>query len=314
MRHIFILNPAAGKHSPAQALIPEIEAVCREAGCEYEIVQTEAPGDATRIAKQYAAAGKVRLYACGGDGTLLEVLQGITLGSETELAHIPCGSGNDFVRMLGGAAPYLVLRDMVRAKAVPMDGILCETADRVSYALNVAATGMDAAVGYNMVRFKRLPGVSGPMAYNLSLVKVFLGKLGCRLTVELETENGVVRTSGEYLFALCANGQYYGGGYRGAPNAQPNDGLLDFVLVEKMSRLRMLKLLPLYKKGLHGGRRGIHMWRGKSMTLQIDRPAPATLDGECFVTDRWRVSVQPNAYNLVVPESVASSLKEPQPV
>lgn len=304
MRHVFILNPAAGKREAALARVPEIAASCDAAGCAYTLRYTAAPGDATRFACEEEAHGDaVRLYACGGDGTLLEVLAGLTPGSAVEVAHIPCGSGNDFVRNYGGTAPFLSVATMLRASAIPVDGICCERAgEPPRYALNVAATGMDAAVAYHMAGFRRWPLIKGGLAYDLALAKVFCSKLGCSLTVEMETTEGVVKVSGRYLFALCANGQYYGGGFHSAPMALPDDGLLDFVLVEHMSRARMLKLVSKYKTGTHLGQPEVHTWRGTAMTVQIDRPAPATLDGECFLTDRWRVSVCPGAYRFVLPE------------
>ncbi len=315
MKHVFILNPAAGKHAPALELIPRIRAVCETQGLDFDIVETTAPGDATALARKAIAetAGSVRLYACGGDGTLLEVLTAVEPHSHTEFAHIPCGSGNDFVRMLGGAAPYLELEEMVTAESYPMDGILCTYGEgQQRRSLNVAATGMDADVAYHMVKFKRWPLVSGSMAYNLALVKVFFGRLGCPLTIDMETTDGVRHMEGSFLFALCANGEYYGGGFRGAPTARPDDGELDFVLVEKMSRARILKLLPKYKKGTHGGARGVHFFRGSAITVKTVRPMPVTLDGECVLTDRFRAELQKGAYRMVMPRCVAEARNKTQ--
>ncbi len=310
MKHIFILNPAAGKHAPALELAPRIRDVCEKHALDFEILETTAPGDATLLSQKAIAESdeRVRLYACGGDGTLLEVLTAIEPHSDTEFAHIPCGSGNDFVRMLGGAAPYLELEDMVTADAYPMDGIVCTYGEgTVRRSLNVAATGMDAEVAYHMAKFKRWPLVSGSMAYNLALVKVFFSRIGCHLTAEMETAEGVRRLEGNFLFALCANGEYYGGGYHGVPTARPDDGELDFVLVEKMSRARILRLLPKYKKGTHQGERGVHFFRGSAITVKTVRPMPVTLDGECVLTDHFRAEIQEKAYRMVIPPRVADT-------
>ena len=315
MQHIFILNPAAGKHQTALSLIPQIEAAAAEMGCDYQICETQVPGDGTRLAQEaIAAAGEeaVRLYACGGDGTLWEVMCAITPGSDTELAHIPCGSGNDYVRMLGGEAPYLDLPAMMGAQAYPMDGIVCYSGEEAPRrALNIAATGMDAQAAYHMSRFKRWPLVSGPMAYNLALIKVFFGKLGCRMTVEMDTQDGPIKKEGRYLFALASSGEYYGGGYHAVPTALPDDGYLDFVLVETMPRLRILNLLPKYKKGTHVGERGVQIYRGTAMTVRTEKVLPVTLDGECFLTDHFRVEIQPGAYRMVLPDAVAAMRKQP---
>lgn len=310
MRHVFILNPVAGKHQPALALLGEIKEACEAEGVDYAYHETKSRGDATRIAHEAIAGGEdVRLYACGGDGTLLEMIEAIKPNSRTEFAHIPCGSGNDFVRTIGGREPFLAIRDMVKSAAVPVDGILCELGDHCRHALNVAATGMDAAVAYGMSKFKKIPFVSGSMAYDIALAKVFFSKLGCKLSVEMDTVEGKVRTAGRYLFALAANGQYYGGGWRGAPLARVNDGLLDFVLVDHMSRKKILSLLPHYKAGRHPGKPGIHMWRGSSITITADEQIPTTLDGECFLADTMRISVMPGAYRMVMPDAVCNGVK-----
>lgn len=306
MRHVFILNPAAGKHQPALALAPAIEAACEAAGVAYEILTTTAPGEGTTLAAdaiRRAGQEGVRLYACGGDGTLLEVLAAVPPGSGTELAHVPCGSGNDFVRMLGGNDRFLDLAALVAASAVPVDGIRYgEEGKPPRYAVNVAAAGIDAATAYEMGRVKRWPLVSGSMAYNLALVKVFFGKLGYQLKVTMDTPEGSVDIEGRYLFALGANGQYYGGGYHAAPESKPDDGLLDFVMVEKISRLKILKLLPKYKAGTHLGHPAIHTWRGTGFTVHSDTPIPVTLDGECFLSSDFKAELIPAAYRFVLPE------------
>lgn len=85
-----------------------------------------------------------------------------------------------------------------------------------------------------MVRYKNLPLVSGPMAYNLAIADVFFHKIGMELDITIDTPEGEIRRQGRYFFALAACGQYYGGGYRGAPQARTGDGLLDFVLIKAM--------------------------------------------------------------------------------
>lgn len=298
MRHVFILNPAAGKKSSALTLIPEIKQAFRTASEQPTIHITDEPGKATRLARQEAEKGDpVRLYACGGDGTLLEVASGLVGCENAELACIPCGSGNDFVRTMPCGDRFRNVAAQVAGAARPLDAIQCN--DRLS--VNLCSMGMDADVGAKMVDYKHLPLVSGSMAYNLAVANVFCGKLGSHLRVVMETENGTVEREGDYLFALAANGRYYGGGYHGSPNSKPDDGLLDFVLVKKISHLQVLRFLGKYKRGEHLGLSICETFRGSKMTVYAKQPTVVNADGECFKTTEVTFSILPSALNFVIP-------------
>ena len=302
MRHVFILNPVAGKSKAALALRSKIEEYfSQHSELEYTIYLTDGVGAATRIAQEESAKGDVRLYACGGDGTLQETASGIPVGSnDVELTVIPCGSGNDFVRTFGGGEAFCDLKDLVEGVAVPVDAVDC--GDRIS--LNIASIGLDASVGLKMQKYKMWPGVSGSMAYNIAVVDVICHPIGVEMTIEIDTPDGVVRRSGKYLMTLAANGRYYGGGYQGAPTAEVGDGLLNFVLVKKISRFQIPFVLGKYKAGKHAGVKCIETIFGTAMRVKAAKSMVCTIDGECFTTDAISFGVIPNAYRLVLPASV----------
>ena len=305
MRHVFILNPAAGKSQAALALQPAIHAFFQEYPMEHRICVTERPGHATEIVGEEIATGHpVRFYACGGDGTVLEVLGGLAEASNAELACVPCGSGNDFLRMFEERALFDDLSALIMGEARPMDAILCNG----KWSLNICSMGLDADVANRMVRYKHLPLVSGPMAYNLALVQTFLRPLGQQLRIVMETPDGMVERSGKYMFALAANGQYYGGGYHGSPLSKPNDGLLDFVLIEKISHLKVLSVLNLYKNGQHLDLPFCESFRGTKMQVLADTPACVTADGECFTTTVASFELRHNAVRFVYPAINAKEL------
>lgn len=298
MRHVFILNPAAGKTRSALALVPAIEQFFRAHPMEYAIHVTNAPGKATELARAEAEKGDaVRLYACGGDGTLLEVASGMQDAPNAELACIPCGSANDFIRFMDYPERFRDLAAQVMGTARKVDAISCNG----KLSLNLCCMGLDAEVGDRMVQYKHLPGVSGPMAYNLALVNTFFRPLGQRLRVVMDTVDGRVEREGDYLFALAANGQYYGGGYHGSPLSQPDDGLLDFVLVKKISHLRVLTILGKYKRGEHLGLDCCETFRGTAMEVYADEPAVVNADGECFRTPSVTFRLLPGAISFVYP-------------
>ena len=99
MRHLFLINPAAGKRDRTREYQARIAAAC--SNLEYEVLVSQKPGDLTAWSRRAAASGEeLRLYACGGDGTLNEVVNGIAGFSNAAVTHFPGGSGNDFIKIL----------------------------------------------------------------------------------------------------------------------------------------------------------------------------------------------------------------------
>ena len=146
MRHVFIVNHVAGHGKESLQLIPKIDAYFHEKGGAYEIVPTRCPGDAARIAKEYARTGEaLRLYACGGDGTLHEVVNGAAGFGNVEVGCFPCGSGNDYVASFGKAEEFLDVAGQVEGSAVEVDLMLTEGI----YSVNQCSMGFDAAVADN---------------------------------------------------------------------------------------------------------------------------------------------------------------------
>lgn len=309
MRHVFILNPVAGKTKAALALRGRIDAYfARHSELEYSVRPTDGVGSATRIAAEECARGDaVRLYACGGDGTLQETANGIPVGcSYAELAVIPCGSGNDYVRSYGKAEEFLDLEDLISGEAIAVDAVDC--GDLVS--LNIASIGLDASVGKQMQKYKSLPGVNGSMAYNIAVVDVLCHPIGVEMEVEIDSVDGTIQRNGRYLMTLAANGRFYGGGYQGAPTAVVDDGLLDFVLVKKISRFQIPFVLGKYKAGEHEEVDCIETIRGTEMRVKAAKSMVCNIDGECFTTDAIQFRLIKNAYRFVLPKAVLSRRKK----
>lgn len=312
MRHVFILNPAAGKSKQALALKEQIityfEAHPEKE--EYRLCITDGKGAATAFAEEECKkGGAIRFYACGGDGTLQEVASGIPFGADNiELAVIPCGSGNDFVRVFGGKECFSKLEEIIEGVAVSVDAVDSDKATGTSTwrSLNIASIGLDATVGYKMQRYKKWPGVSGSMAYNLAVVDAVCHPIGAMMKIVITQSDGTeITREGKYLMVVAANGQYYGGGYCGAPNSVINDGLLDFVLVNKISRFQIPGVLGKYKAGCHEGVACIEHISGVSISVATENPVVCTVDGECFKSDKLSFWVVPKSYRLVLPVSVA---------
>lgn len=297
MRDVFIINPAAGKRDGTAYLKEQLDTYY---GDDCKIIITEGVGDAGRKARIEAETGdEVRIFACGGDGTVFEVLNGIVGYENACLGMIPIGSANDFLKFFGKDSKpvFLDIEKQKYGKSVAVD--LIKAGDW--FCLNQCCAGMDAMVAADMKLFKRLPLVSGSMAYTLAIVKTFLRKLGVGASLYAD---GKELASGRFLFAVCANAPAYGGGYISAPNADPFDGKLDYLSVDVISRWRVLKFLPLYKKGQHEPMSYCRHGNCRSFEIVADTPIPVSLDGEIIHTDRIACSIVEQAIRLVLPEGI----------
>lgn len=301
MKHIFIVNPAAGKGSAAKRIIPEIEAYFeKHKDLSWEIYQTKAPGDGKMYAETVAKTGEaVRFYACGGDGTLYEVVNGAYKYPNAAVGIIPLGSGNDFARVFGGSEKLFDIDAQVNGETVPFD--LIDAGGHV--AINQCSMGLDAEVCAKQAYFKKLPGVGGEFAYTLALFYCLFRRLKSEFKVVIDDKETY---EGTMLFSLCANGRWYGGGYKGAPKAVPNDGLLDFVMVRKtVGRLKLVGLVGQYKRGEHLDWDFTTYVRGKKMQIFSKKPAAVNVDGECEYVEESTFRILEGVLPVIVPDMAA---------
>lgn len=275
MEHVFIINPAAGKYDRSHEVIEKLETLMEGRGLPWSYTVTRQPGDATGLARKAAEGGKpVRIYACGGDGTLNEVVNGAAGCDNAAVTHYPTGSGNDFLRIFGPDAPlFYDLNRLLEGEESELDLIDCNG----RLALNICSLGFDARVGLGMADFKRYPMVSGEMAYRLSLVRSVIQGIHrpYRITVDKESFQG------EFSLMAACNGRFYGGGFNPAPNAMPDDGLLDFVIVKAVSRLTVAAVVNKYAAGKAAElTEHVILRRGRSLTVECDRMSMVNVDGE----------------------------------
>ena len=303
MKYLFIINPAAGKGIKQPGIAEEVKN-CFSGRGDYEIYYTKAAGDAKEKAKLEVESGEeITVFACGGEGTVFEVLNGIAGYDNANLGVIPCGSANDFLKFFPDSKPFSDISAQIDGVAVPTDIIKAND----YYCLNGCSVGMDAVVARDMSLFKRWRGVSGSMAYKLAVLKTFLGKIG--VTVNLSVDGGEKRTE-NCLFAVIANAPYYGGGYKSAPDANPFDNALDFTKVDTISKLKIPKFLSLYEKGLHARLDYCTLKRCNSMEFTADTPVPVNLDGEIIETKSMSFSLIKGGVKFVLPRPVYENVKK----
>lgn len=307
MKHIFVVNPCAGKQDSGD----EIAAAIDTAGVEAEIYETRGPRDATRYVATWCRNHRgeaVRFHACGGDGTLNEVISGVleasAEGNATDNAEVscyPCGSGNDFVKYFG-KADFTDVAMLVAARPVEVDAMRVTTAEGTRYCINTLNFGFEAEVCRTMADVRRKPLIGGRMAYTTGIVYGLATgmKNPCRMTVD-----GEVWHEGDLLLAGVANGMFDGGGYRCAPRAVVDDGQLEVMAIGPMSIPRFAKMIGSYERGTHLDDPRLsdvlHYRRGKSVTIESSKPFYIATDGELLSGTRFDVECLPRAVRFAVP-------------
>lgn len=275
MRHLFIMNPYAGKYDRSQEMLEKVRYTMAGRREEWEAVRTTGPGHAAQLAGEAARQGDpLRIYACGGDGTLNEVVNGAAGHPQVAVTHCPIGSGNDFLRIFGqDAGRFRQLDQLLDTPQTAMDLIDCN--GRLS--LNVCSVGFDARIGFGAADFKKLPLVSGQAAYQLSALRTIIR--GIHLPYQVEIDGETMPDSRFTLLCAC-NGRYYGGGFNPCPDAMPDDGALDFVVIPAVSRFTVLALIQKFAKGKIGEIPQVITRRGKVMKVWCDRVTAVNVDGE----------------------------------
>ena len=285
MKHLFIINPAAGSKDRTEAYRREIEAICEPRGLDYRIAVSAAPGNCREIARQAAQSGEeYRIYACGGDGTLNEVVSGAA-GFDNVAVTMYCGgSGNDFVKIFSETEPFRDLSRLLDCKEASFDLMRCNE----DYSLNICSVGLDARIGTDVANYKRLPLLSGFRAYAAStLVNVIRG-IAEHYVVEIDGQT----IDGEQTLICACNGQYYGGGFHPVPEADPTDGLMDVLVIKKVSRLKVAAVIGKFKDGKFRELPDlVQHFKTKALRIICDKPTSINLDGELRIADVVNIAI-----------------------
>ena len=274
MKHLFIINPAAGSRDQSQKYIATIDAICRERNLNYQVKVSSRAGDCRRIAEKAAQTGEeIKIYACGGDGTLNEVCAGAAGYDNASITVFSGGSGNDFVKLFDDPAAFYDLERLLDSEETTFDLIDCNG----EISMNICSVGLDARIAADMAKFKRMPMLHGQRAYLASTaVNLFRGI----------SEHSVVKIEGEtfdadHTFICVCNGRFYGGGFNPIPEASPADGQLDVLIVDKIYLPQVPFLIGKYKSGNYQklGKLVRH-YKTREVQVHCDKESPINLDGE----------------------------------
>ena len=303
MKHLFIINPAAGSRDRTEMYTGAIQAACK--GLDYRIEVSAAPGDCTRLAREAAQTGEIyRIYACGGDGTLNEVAAGAAGYENAAVTVFSGGSGNDFVKLFDDPQAFFDLERLLDAEEVSFDMIRCND----DLAVNICSVGLDARIGTDVATYKRLPLLSGFRAYAVSTVVNVIRGISEHYVVEINGET----VDGEQTFVCVCNGRFYGGGFNPVPEADPTDGLLDVLLVKKVSRLQVPAVIGKYKNGQYTRLpKLVKHYRTDRIVIRCDKPTPINLDGELRTAQVVEMSVAKEKLRFFYPKGLTYAQEAP---
>ncbi len=299
MKHLFIVNPVAGGKDRTEAVRGKVEAAFRTRADEYEIYVTKGPMDAQeKIRAEAAVCEHLRVYACGGDGTFNECVNGAALLPNVAAAPYPTGTGNDFCRMFGEEKDcFRDLNALLDGWEHPIDLIDCNG----RWSDNICSVGIDARIGTDVHKYSRIPVIGGATGYVVSLVvNVFKG-----IASPMRIRCGNFSAEGEHSLVCACNGRYYGGGFNPSPDARPDDGDLDIYIVKKVNAIQLASQIGKFASGRSDeSPQFITHLHGTELEIALDRPEVVNVDGEALYTDRVRFRLVPGAMRLIVPATL----------
>ncbi len=262
---------------------------------------SERRGHLTELARRAADGGATLLVVVGGDGTVNEAVQGIAGREGVDMAVLPRGTGVDFVREFGiPAKPAEAAAVALGGKTRALDlGRVTYRAwaggEGVSWFANVASAGMSGAVAKRTNESSKALG--GKVSYAWATLAVFAGWRPGRVTVEVDGE----RREATMHDLIVANCRYFGGGMKICPDAVPDDGLFDVLLLGDLTKRDLVMTLPKAYSGKHLPHPKAELLRGTVVTVDAAEPLPVELDGEQPGTTPARFELVPGALRLRVP-------------
>ena len=305
MDYVFVINPVAGKGGMADDIAREIREFFAGRDENVNVYLSECPGDAIRFGKEYPIpeGREVCFVACGGDGTFYEVVNGAFGRPGACFAIYPCGSGNDFIKNIGAKKEdFFNFNKLVNGKvriydAINVNGHICS---------NLCNIGIDSIICDRITHFKTLPGISGQMAYNLSTFTTIgagaFGHMGFPMTIAFDDGESI---SGRYMLSVFGNGKVYGGGWRPVPNAEMDDGFIDFCSIKEVGIIKAGELIGSYKAGKHVGNPKfdgyLTMRRCTSAHVESDVSLTVCVDGEIFKSKSVDIKIIPASLPFLVP-------------
>lgn len=299
MKHIFIINPTAGKKNCTADMMSMAKGLAARHGVETGCILTTRSGHATEAARNLAQSGEaLRLYVCGGDGTVNEVANGIAGFSNAAMTCIPVGTGNDFLKNFGDkAALFADAENLWDGPQMALDAIDCNG----RLALTVACSGLDAQVADDVHKYGNFPLLGGKASYIVSLgVNFLLRSLGHDWTITLDGE----ALRDRYVLTAVCNGRYYGGGFMPVAEARMDDGVLNTLVVRKVSRATFLRFVGDYSVGnYYKLSEYARCYQAREIAIEShEGPIVTCLDGESIRNEKITLRLSEKKVNFFGPQ------------
>ena len=294
MKATIIVNPISGRHN-GNAAAMAAQRILSAAGWEIDTKVTCCPGEAETLARQLIDTKPDMLIACGGDGTITQVISALA-GTDIPTAIIPAGTGNDLCRTLGiPINPSAAAEGILNGRKAYID--LLSINNGQFHSVNITSLGFDAMVADRINRRYRLLG--GRMAYLTAVFQEMIRLRATQVTVEVDGH----MWQGKALLAAVANARCYGGGMQIAPAAKVDDGLADVVIVEYVGRMEFLMNLTRVIRGCHLQHPKVHFWQGQHVTITTESVVPVLADGDIICKTPLEVKVLPHRAPMWLPQT-----------
>lgn len=293
MHYIFIVNGRSDK----QFIMDELEPQLKSAPIQYEIYKTTGEGDATRFVRIYCdfhPADEVCFVACGGTGTLSEVVNGVVGAQNKRVALMAYGSGNNFTLHFPGRN-FKSVKDLIEGETVVSDVIKCNN----DYSINVINLGFDSMAAYYGSQYI-LKGKDKPYLRG-TIRSIFLNRFNnYRIVVD-----GERMSRGTTMFCTIANASYYGQNYRCAPNAKIDDGIMDVEVNRSTTLLTFAIMYKYFKDGRHVTnkfcRRRMKFKDAKHVDISSKSLIYLCVDGETVASRHFVIDIIDKAVTLQLP-------------
>ena len=287
-----IVNPNAGKRA-GEEVAAKAAAELGSRGIAVEQLVSRTQGQAVTLAAEIDTESTEGVIAVGGDGTLFEVLNGLfSKNGEVRIpvGQIPVGTGNSFIKDLGINSVEEAVEAIAGGTVTGVDlgRFSCAAGDY--FFVNLLGAGFVSNVAYRAGKYKRL----GPLSYILGVLEELVGlkAVSTKITVDGEIYNR------EIIFAEICNSRFTGGSMMMAPGAEIDDGLLDVVLLNQITRRKLLRLLPSLFRGTHVNDDSVEVIKGRKITLEPETQMALTPDGETFGQTPLEAEVFPQAVTM----------------
>jgi len=292
-----VVNPAAGGGRCRKLVGPALERL-RAGGIELNVVETSAPGQATRIVREAYARGYRKFIAVGGDGTSYEIVNGLFPANERDkptLAFLPLGTGNSFLRDFSDRGVEFAIEALLSRNSRPCDVLRLSHQGGVLYYINLLSMGFSADVA--TLRARRFSGW-GEIGYQSSIF-ISLARFRRRpFPLRVDGEPELDRRP--CLFLTFSNSKFTGGTMMIAPQAEVDDGLIEYVRWGPIGRLGLIRNLPTLYDGTHIEHPLAERQQAKRIDFELNAPVDVMVDGEVFTLLCQSLDVLPSALNVVV--------------